>query len=328
MSDNLTPKIILSEVKKGKLSKSDATELLISLIDGSDINEIRQQAVEVIQKLEQKNEKIFKVLEHCLVSDKSALVRHAAARAIIHNFLKEGFDSLLWSINHDKSPLVINAIHDHFKEFNDDRKEFLKNKLNEWIDEFANDIGVVPEESKFFLDLEAAFAKNNEKYETDTSTYDLVQKITDYKTGQPWLAFEEGHVIILQFNYFNWNYLKQNKDHVSSIFKLSHPDLFLNSIQTLHISNNNRFKIPESISALIRLKTLNLSRNHLHEIPESLGDLSSLEQLDLSHNNIKEIPDSLINLKSLTLLKLKDNEIQDIQDPLLSFLNSIENFKI
>jgi Leucine-rich repeat (LRR) protein len=328
MNKEITIKTILEDVKRGSLSKGEASEIFISLIDGSDNAHIRSSCINALDEISYKSTNIFSILENLLISDNNSSVRNAAARAITHNYLKEGIKSLNWAITHDNSPLVLKTIFDFFENFNEKPIQILYRDIQSWIENFAKNLGVVPQEAKFFLDLEALFALDNDDYEIETETYKYLENLNDFVYKIPWLKITNKHVEILNFNYFNWKYLKENKNSIESFFKLSYPDLFLNSIQNLYINYTNSFQLPESISLLKYLKILNLSGNHLKLIPESIGKLTKLERLDLSNNDIKELPECIIRLKNLRFLKLKDNKISTIPENLMDFLSSLERFKI
>jgi hypothetical protein len=316
-------------VKNGTLNKSDAAEILISLIEGSDDFKIRAESIIGLDQIAFKTEQIFKIVENHLISDKNPFVRNAAAKAITHHYLKDGLNSLKWAITHDNSPLVMKTIFEFLKNFKEQPLEFLNEELNRCMEKFALEIGVAQEEAKFFLDLEALFADGNENYEIDTSIYNYFKILTDFKSGEPWLALKNEHVETLNFNYFNWKFLKENKDNIESIMKLSSPDLFLSSIQKLNLNYNNPVRIPESIGLLKYLKILNLSRNKIMLIPDSIGSLTSIEKLDLSHNNISEISDSICTLTSLKILNLSHNKIQKIPSSIknLELLNELRIHK-
>jgi len=329
MSKPLKPYEIIEKVKKETLSKSDAAEILISLIEGSDDSKIRADSIEGLDQIAFKTDQIFRIVENHLISDKNPFVRNAAARAITHHYLKDGLNSLKWAITHDNSPLVMKTIFEFLKNFKEQPLEFLNEELNRCMEKFALEIGVAQEEAKFFLDLEALFADGNENYEIDTSIYNYFKILTDFKSGEPWLALKNEHVETLNFNYFNWKFLKENKDNIESIMKLSSPDLFLSSIQKLNLNYNNPVRIPESIGLLKYLKILNLSRNKIMLIPDSIGSLTSIEKLDLSHNNISEISDSICTLTSLKILNLSHNKIQKIPSSIknLELLNELRIHK-
>lgn len=347
MREPLTPEKIYYDVKHGKLNKFEAIELLISLIEGSNEAKDREKCLNVCKQLNLKNERIFKILENSLISDENPLVRSAAARAIFSNFLKDDLSSLKWAIQHEKSPIVLKTIFDFFKNIDNQKFKFLNKELQKWIEIFALAIGLVPNEAKFILDLEALFAKDVENYEINTETYNFYQSLTD--DGEPWLEIKNKHITGLSLNFYNWRFVKENTEYVDYLLSLIHLNLFLSALKKLNINQNKIREIPESIGSLASLERLNLSRNKIRNLPKSIGSLSSLKTLDLSrnniqeipqsvfkltslkwldlsHNNIKEIPESIVNLESLTELTLNRNNIKDIPDSIKPFLNSLEYF--
>ena len=89
LSQVLTPGDVCYKVANNQLTKNAATELLISLLEESDGDEIRAKCIDAFSKLGLKTQKIFRIIENCLVSDKSALVRRAAARILFQDFPKK-----------------------------------------------------------------------------------------------------------------------------------------------------------------------------------------------------------------------------------------------
>ncbi|MFX0187864.1 MAG: leucine-rich repeat domain-containing protein [Candidatus Hodarchaeota archaeon] len=347
MREPFTSERIYSEVKHGKLNKSEAIELLISLIEGSNEAKVREKCLDVCKKLSLKTERIFKILENSLISDENPLVRSAAARAIFSNFLKDDLSSLKWAIQHEKSPIVLKTIFDFFKNINNQKFKFLNKELQKWVETFALTIGLVSDEAKFILDLEALFAKDGENYEINAETYNYYQSLTD--DGEPWLEIKNKHITGLSLNFYNWSFVKENPEYVDYLLSLVHLNLFLSalkklnininrirevpesigllmSLERLNLSRNKIRNLPKSIGSLCSLKTLDLSRNNIQEIPQSVFKLTSLKWLDLSHNDIQEIPESIVNLASLTILRLNRNNIKDIPDSIKPFLNSLEYF--
>jgi len=326
-NDLFSLKVILRRVKDGELNKNDAAEILISLIEESDNPEVCVECIDVLEKISYKSEMIFKILENHLISDKNPSVRNAAVKVLISNFFKEGINSILWAIEHDNSPLVLKSISDFIKECNEPQIDLLSQKLYNWTNKFASSIDIVPEEAKFFLDLEVLLAYGNENYTIDTDTYKYFRIITDYKTKEPWLVLKNQHVEILNFNYFNWKYIKNNKEQIESLLNLSNPHLFLSSIQGYYFGDNTPVKIPDSIRLLTRIKNLNLSGNKIKEIPLSIKFLTSLEKLDLSKNEIQEIPEWITSLCSLKFLNLNNNKIEKIPESIKD-INSLKDLRL
>ena len=64
MREPFTPEKIHLDVKNGKISKLEAAELLISLIEGSNEAKTRKKCIEAFEKIDLKTEKIFKIFEN------------------------------------------------------------------------------------------------------------------------------------------------------------------------------------------------------------------------------------------------------------------------
>lgn len=350
MKNSITPENICSEVQLGNMSETIATELLISVIEGSNDVGLRAECIETFEKLSLKSKKIYEILENLLISDESPLIRSAAAKVIVRNFLKDGQNALNWAIIHDKSPILLNTI---LNLFNNVEDEFNINKeMTNRINALASMIGIVPKEAIFILELEALFAEGKKNYKIDAKIYEFCRNITNVVNGKPWLVIRNRHIEALSFSYNYWKYIKESHVNIVSFFsKIKYLDMFLSSVNNLNIKDKKILKIPKSIGLLTELKRLDLSCNNIIEIPASINSLSSLEKLnlsynkifeisdsicslsslkslDLSHNNIQKIPESIKNLDSLVELNLEKNHIKLIPHSMKSFLDSLDNFTI
>ena len=328
MEGNLSPENIYSGVKSKEINKSIAVDQLLSLIEGSNNSETRSDSISILNKLNIRDTKIFKIIENSLLSDESPIVRSSAVNLIGYQFLKEGIDTLTWVVQHEKSPLVIKAIFDLNLKLADARLKSLKKELEDYLEKIALDIGIVHNEAKFILDLEGKFARTEEKYELELESYKLFTKLKDQKLGEFWLTIKKRHIEALSFNYFNWRYLKQNPSMFESVSNLQDPILYLNILRKYHLSHIKDFLIPESISLLTKLKKLNLSRNNIRFLPKTLFLLSKLKYLDLSYNMMSEIPEEITKLKFLTTLKIQNNQISEIPRGVIDYLDSLSNYKI
>ncbi len=316
MKESLTPEKIQKDLSTGDLVRENAVELLISLIEGSDNIEIRVESIKTLENLNVQSEKIFKILENYLISDENAIVRASVAKYIIHNYLEYGLSALRWAIHHERSPLVLNLFFNSMEKFDSPQLKLMKKDLINWNDQFSTKIGVVPQESKFFLDLEVLFAKGKRNYVIDPFSYKHFETLSDIKNGEPWLAIKDRHVEILNFNYFNWKFIKNNTDIVNSLSKLQDLDVYLCSLRKYTHNDVVISSIPESIGSLIYLKKLTLRRIGLKKLPFSLKKLTQLKELDLSYNQLKEIPQFITSLNALEKLNIKHNIVQSIPEPL------------
>jgi len=325
MKESLTPEKIIYKVSNGTLNKTLATEQLLSLLEGSDDPNTRNKCIESLAKLNFKNEKVYNALESSLLSDENPIVRTTSVEVIMLNFLEEGLDLLLWVIQHEKSPLVMKTLIEHGSYFN---LNSLNSKLLEWMENFALRIGVNPKQSKFFLDVESLFAKDNKNYELEENTYKFYKNLRKIEYPEPWLFIKDKHVEKLNYNYYNWKFLKKNQDIHNSLFSIKDLSAFLKLYRRYDIKESMIKFIPKSIGLLDSLRSLNLSENNIHKFPGFIFTLKSLEMLDLSSNNIQEVPLSIKNLTNLKLLNLTHNKIQNISGDIMVFLNSLQAFKL
>jgi hypothetical protein len=326
MSEFLTPEKIKTNFFNGKLNRDKAAELLISLIEGSDNTKTRVNSIKTLEMIGVRTKKIFTTLENYLISDQDATLRAVAAEYIILNFLEEGITPLNWVIQHDNSPLVLKAFDNFTSKFNKGKYDIISQKLLSRNKEFASDLGISPEESRFFLDLEALFAEDKGNYKLDPESYKNFQNLADFKGGEPWLIINNKHVESLNFNYYKWKFVKDNLDLVNSLSKLIDLDFYINSLKKYSYQYIMISSIPESIGSLTYLKKLILRKNGLEKIPSSIKKLTLLRKLDLSYNELEEIPQIIQKLTSLENLNVKHNKIQKIPDSLWGFLNSLEKF--
>lgn len=103
LSKDLTVAKIYEYVSTKKLNKNDATELLNYFIENNEDFETRKHSILAFEILEIKNEKAFKILEHCLISADNSLIRDTVARVLSINFPKKSKDLLEWEKEHKKN---------------------------------------------------------------------------------------------------------------------------------------------------------------------------------------------------------------------------------
>ncbi|MFX0020950.1 MAG: leucine-rich repeat domain-containing protein [Candidatus Hermodarchaeota archaeon] len=322
MKEFLTPEKIQKRISSGELTRENAAELLISLIESSYDIDTRIQSINTLKKLNIQSEKIFKLLENYLISDENAIVRTSVAKYVIHNYLEQGFSALRWVIQHETSPLVFNLFFNYMDKFDSPHLMLIKKDLVKWNKDFSSKIGVVPAESKFFLDLEVLFAKGKKNYEINPLSYKNFETLSDNKNSEPWLLINDKHVEILNFNYFNWKFIKNNTDVINSLTKLHDLDVYLCSLKKYSYYNEIS-TIPESIGFLTHLNKLILRRNNLKKLPSSMKKLTQLKELDISYNKFDKIPQVLNFLNNLEKLNIKHNFIQDIPKPFNFNINVI-----
>ena len=302
MREKLTPESIYRAVAVNKtMTKAKASETLISLIESSDESRIRKESLETLRKLELMDDKIFKILEYCLISDESSEVRATAALMIIHDFPKHGITPLEWALQIDKSISVILTLISALDGFENQHLETFKNEL---MKKFGKNIqkfekrGIILDDA-LRLGIIDGLAKDLEQED---------------EFGIKYNVNDEGQVIELNFAKL---YNKNGDALLENLCNFKH-------LRKLNLSDRGITIVPNVISNLKSLKYLDLSRNNIKKLPKTIGTLSSLKYLDIRINKIKKIPDSIINLTNLEYLDLRNNLIinDEIPASINAFLDS------
>ena len=327
MKESISPGMIFNGVLNGDLSKNIARDQLLLLLEGSDNPKIRTESIETINKLKIRDPRIFKVLENSLLSDENSFVRNSAAKLICKLYLTKGLSSLIWTLQHEKSPLVLKTIGEYSNHLKNRNYTELKQEIDKILLIISNIVGVIQQEAKFILDLEAIFAQKKDQYELELKSYQLFKNLMDHKLKEFWLTIRNSHIETLSYNYFSWNFIKENPKKFNSISKLNDPNIFFDHLRNLHHDDHMHIILPNSLNSLSCLKKLNLRHNYIRLLPESLFELESLQVLDLSHNQIKKIPISIIKLKNLDSFKVHDNIISYFSNPVKLYLDTLKTFK-
>jgi hypothetical protein len=242
------PRDILLDIKNGTISKSEASELLISLIENSEDINLRLKCLTILGSIEINKKKIFKILENCLISDENLSVRTTAADILINKFLNEASVALDWTIENEESLLVLTSI---FKELKGKNDNLSKNLKFEIIKKFSEIYEVVYAEANFILDLYSLAIENVDELRKYANTH----------------RFDGGPFQLPKFhNYFLTPRLEIKNKHIISL------DLFFWKLKEL----------PESIGSLSKLKYLTLGSENLEKIPDSFNTLEELKWVELS----------------------------------------------
>lgn len=278
MNASFSAKKIYDSVIKNNLNKDTAVEMLLSLIEGSDSVDIRMECIDIFGKIANKSLKVFKILENYLLSDESPLVRAASAKATINNYPKIGFNSLLWTIEHDNSNIILKTLYEAFENTVNKNFGILIIKLNEKLKTIY---GIVPKECKFLLDLDVQVNFFNPNF---FNIY-LSNSITGVVSGNYMMcATKNGHVKAL--NLSNWE-ISKLPDSIGNLIELNH----------LILKDNKLKIIPESISLLKNLETLELGNCQITSLPDSFGNLKKLKKLTIERNfKLNSIPNAILQL--------------------------------
>jgi len=265
----LTPLKIYQDLKNNSLDKKNAAELLITLIENSEKDDVRLESVQLLEKIDIKDDKIFKMLENLLISDSNGIVRTLAANYIKKSFIEYAIAPIKWAIQYESDyNCILTIIETLIKIDNEESKSILVNEIKKirktkYMDKDKQ------YKNNFRKSLKELF--KTKKIKT-FSCKELAEILINYKTIEAlikkfytlYFKLENGLVIALDLSDLGWNV---------NVWKQKYAD---------------RIK---SISDII-----------------GLMNLKYLKSLDLSNNRIESVED-LINLKNLTHLYLSNNKI-------------------
>jgi len=180
LSPAFTPEGICYKVANNQLTKNTATELLISLLEESDGDETRANCIDVFSKLGLKTQKIFRIIENCLVSDTSSLVRRAAIRVLVQDFpKKDNYLVLKWAIDHENAVIVVKQLLDLFNNIDDPHFNLFKKDLLKKLEDVYN---IVADEIELILNLTTIYIEYSREYQLDiySSWFKIMELLKRY----------------------------------------------------------------------------------------------------------------------------------------------------
>ncbi len=272
MSD-LTPNLIINRYQSKELNLTTTINLLISLIEVNEDNQLRIEAIKSLAKLDFKKDykiKIFKVIENSFISDDCYLVRKVSIENLVRLFPKKCIYPLKWAINNEKSVIVFKTIIDLLEKIDISKRKFLKDLIAEKFD-------VIFDEVDFFCDLIIHIADSSEKYNSNTSIDSIFNNIDNFfvKTN----SMEE------------FKELSEYSESYAMVYAILN-----RRVIALYLSHWELEVIPKSLKKLSKLKWLDLRGNKLETIPDWFGELIDLSYLNLLHNNLKTLPKTIFKL--------------------------------
>ncbi len=281
---NLYEKFCNTEIDKTSLIKS-----LSVLIEDSNDDTIRIQAINILKKLGIKTTYIFKIMESLLLSDTNEKIRNNAATYIGALFIEKSYNVIKWAIQHETSyECVITLINTLRKIQNNDSKELLISEISK-IKKLNKSIAYKQHIfKKYKKGLKKVFKmKNIEEF----SINELAEIFINYKT------------VINLANMFPNFYFELDTEN-GLVSELDLADYLQYEVKGTPWGWKNN------------IKTLTEIRG--------LGNLKYIKKIDLS-NNLIEYIDGLLELKNLKTIILANNKIYDLEN--LKYLKSLSNLR-
>ncbi|MFX1314973.1 MAG: hypothetical protein ACFE9T_03860 [Promethearchaeota archaeon] len=287
---NLTPERICKEFQNNKLDKYTAFELLISLIENSEDENLRIESIKSLEKVGIFNERTFSMMENILISDSNADLRNIAAKVIQKKFSNEkALIPLGWAIKYENNYCCQITMLKTIEKINSkEAKAVLINQLKKIkkIKYMNKDKNI--ENKRYKKTLKKLFKER--KFEHFTNK-ELAEVIINYLTIQN---------LIYKF---------------ANVFYELDPQTAL--IKELDLSDYMEYEVKGTPWGWKNnIKTLS-------DIP-GLSNLKKLEKIDLSYNQINDIKD-LIQLLNLRQVILVNNKINDSEN--INYLKSLPNLE-
>jgi len=206
---------IYSDITNKRLKKEKAIELLTSLIENSNEEGFRASCIDVLNKVGLKEDKVYNIIEYCLISDEKAIVRNAAVKAIISIFPEKCIHPLKWIIQNDNSVIVLKTLFDllHINE------ELQFKKLNrKLIRRLAQIYAVVPWELRLFIYLETLHAEftGDLNHQINTEWYKILRRLRKYPYADSLIT----RLSYLQYGGIRLTPLPESKGSYSCLKKL------------------------------------------------------------------------------------------------------------
>ena len=294
----LSPNTIYKEYINNKLSKDTAINLLTSILENYDIDQIREESIKVLGNKEFVNENLYDLFESLLTSDSSEIIRNAAAIYLCEHHINKSLAVFKWTIRHEKSFQCLLTV----------VKVLVKINSKESRAEIIDQIKKIRKLQ--YINAEKGY--ENRKYKEALKPLIKRNKINTYSNKQL------GDILI---NFFTIRQLI--KEFPNVYFELNSEDVLING---LDLSDYLEFEVKgtpwgwknniDSISKIIGLKNLqnlqnlNLANNQIHDL-KALVELKSLTHLDLSNNKLSD-PQNIEYLKQIPLLEVIDLRGNDL----------------
>ncbi|MFX1324417.1 MAG: hypothetical protein ACFE8N_05640 [Promethearchaeota archaeon] len=290
MGLKLLLKNIVSNLASRKLTKYEAVDILISLIEESENPKDRVESINLLSNLNIKTNDIYNILEYCLVSDQNVEVKKSAIKGIMKIFNPDTTKKLFeWVLENELSVHILNTIIKSSGTFDENLSKVYEKQI---ILRYSNLFKLIPEEARFLRDLdlilcegqeEAEIGKKLLEYIKNSKSISKLPKNFPPNTYKPCMKISNRHIILL-------NLSGCELECIPDSLKL------LSNLKSLNLSYNNLSSVPESINSLLTLECLNLTGNKLTSVPKSINCLSNLLYFNLSFNPINPIPQSLLKL--------------------------------
>lgn len=286
---DLTPEEIYEDLRNKRINKNTAYDLLTSLVENSENENVRLEAIINLGNIGLINDILFSFLENLLISDSNSKIRNAATKILKHKFLEKLIKPLKWAIKHETDYECLVTIIQSLEKINTyESKLILVNEIKKLI------------KTKYL---------NREKRIENKKFKKVIKKFLKTK----------------KINYFTHRELAEILINYLTIINLINQ--YPNVYYELNLQNGLIKELDLSDYLEYEVKGTPFGwKNNIQSISEIIGleHLKSLKKMDLSNNSIENIKE-LIDLKDLTHLILTNNNISEIEN--LNYIKSLPNLE-
>jgi len=285
----LIPEEIYKELKNNRINKSTAYDLLTSLIENSEVEDVRVESIKSLEKIGLFNDKLFTFLENILISDSNRKIRKAVAEFIRDFFLQKAINPLKWAIKHETDYECLIIINQSLEKINShESKLILVNKLKRIM------------KTKYL---------NKEKRIENKKFKKIIKKLFKSKKYDSFTHKELSEILI---NYLTIANL--TKQYPNVYYEL---DPKKGLIGELDLSDYLEYEVKGTPWGW---------KNNIKSISEIIGlkHLKHLKKIDLSNNQIEDVKE-LVNLENLTHLILTNNKISEIKN--VNYIKKLPNLE-
>ena len=285
---------IMAALSENNITKENATQLLVSLIENSTNTEIRKKSIHYLKKININQDFLFQFLENLLVTDTNNQIRVLAAQTIRERFLDRALKPMKWAICYERDYDCLMEIIETLLSINTaEAKEIIWQKIQQkrermYIDnrqnylnkQFRKSTEWIVKEKNILIDVLGEILVN----------YLTIQRLIE-KFYTVFFEWEKGVIQKLDLSEIGWNVNVWKQKYAERISTLS--------------------EISE-IQRLTHLKRLDLSKNRLSSI-KKLTNLRKITHLWLSNNKLKDLKniEYLKMFPNLQFLDIAGNRIAD-----------------
>lgn len=315
---NLQPNAIYNDYRGQSIDKVKIVELLIDIIENIDNDDLRGESIEILNKIDIKQNRVFKILENILISDLNENLRHAAAKVIINKFRSKALKPFLWALQHESCYNCLITVLKSLERVNDIKvKALLIDEIEKIeLEQFRASL------SELFLNKLIYNYKTSDLADVlinHATIFSLLKKFKKLK-----FTIENGLIIKLDFSniddlVINWRYRELIQDVTDIIGIQNLKNLKEIEFFPLNWALNNELTYNCNIALIEALERLNNNVakisliSHIEKIDDKkfVNSINELLELYGSINNISisKLSDILRNFITISYMKKKNPQL-------------------